>query len=408
QVGDVNMGQITMRTDGIQEDPDDPGNYRAEVILRADYVPRNIAEFSFDISATDNLLGAPSASPFPFTVSRVAREEGGILWSWLSDPLLPVDIDGDVARVTVAMASPDGEDMRYGEFGDLLRLTFTGLPSPTPFYVNLVVDNSLYADPDPPSEDKYFIHPSAILVGADGRIAPAFPTALVRRITPVHADDPLNTFVIQATDNTVELSIENVGGIFPNNRSAYVALQWFLTLPSFLTLPPPPDDDYFGWVYEVGDIHTIPLTVVRDGKPGVLSGDILLSFFNGYNVTSASIHATTRILAATLNAPATVDCGSITQPTVEEVTFDIGNDGQSTLKWVMEDADLEALPAGVSISPTGGTLPFSFPTATQTVYIDSSVLPLGDFAFDVTVLATDLDKNPIGSVDIHFFGTILP
>lgn len=145
--GDARAGQITLLTEGIDE------LGWAEVFVRADYVPRDISQFRFRFiiprDFQDNLVGVdllPSSS------------DAGLLSHWqLID-------EGDHAYTVVTSVENPTD---YGAFGNLLRLTFSGL-QPTVddtegdrFQMGFRLDNTLYTRRDPASSvnTKYFLYP---------------------------------------------------------------------------------------------------------------------------------------------------------------------------------------------------------------------------------------------------------
>lgn len=123
--GDVRAGQISLSTNGIV-------NGSAEVDVRAEYIPRNVSQFRFrlvpsdgTILTTDNveLLGLLSDDGIPPDDWRVI-DEGNNVFSIITDEL---------------------NYLRYGSFGDLLRIRFDNVAEP--FTLGIRVDNSVYFNP---------------------------------------------------------------------------------------------------------------------------------------------------------------------------------------------------------------------------------------------------------------------
>lgn len=241
-VGDVRMGQISMHTEGIEG----VGLSRsARVYIRADYLPRNIREFVFDVGSTEM-----------FAVSRVPNDAGGIIGHWEGPTLLP---DGRIRMVAPAGA----EALPYGAFGDLLELEFSN-PVADDFGVTLAVDNTVYAvDADP----KYFIHPDYIRVDGEPRQAPAFPTPSVE---PLFVD-------FGTADNTRTFVIRNIGGAYPPDNPI-IRLNWQLELPGADWLSADVDE---GWLGSGLDAQVVTLTADRAQAPGIYTLPLSLTFDSG-------------------------------------------------------------------------------------------------------------------------------
>ena len=424
--GDVNLGQISMHTDGIQPDSS------AEVILRADYIPRNIRVFEFEVWTTE-----------PFTLSRVGPDDGGLVWSWnvqqwntgASDWGLPLGPLAEPDQVPSAaqpgtgnpwlrlrVSSPDDTPLVYGEFGELFKLTFSAVGGP--FTLNLSVDNDPYLD-----ADKYFIYPNAIEVNEDGRRAPSFPTPLLTRISPVHGDDVLNTFHLGTGDNSLEFSIMNIGGTFPYlPEEPVVMLNWKIgDLPTFLKVPQGGLDE--GILRGgVGDTDTVRLEVDRDLEPGSYYGTIGVEYSHFYGLGVAGINVWLDILPPGIGvtdetgAPITeVDFGDA----LDEGGFYVVNTGQSTLSWtisMLDDAGapVDELPDWITVSKTSGTVKWSDPDPpydptdypeTVQIQIDRETAPEGPFLYTFVVTGMDERLEPVlppSTFDVEVRGNILP
>jgi len=177
--GDVRLGQISLRTDGIE------GN-SARVIVRAEYIPRNISELGLRISSAQQ-----------FRVSHVPWDEGGLIEDWDStEPGVPT------LAADFVLSSPGlGEPLRYGTFGDLLFLDFDAValaPGEDTFVVTLEVTTPVYDAAD--DLGKYFCFPDTITVGADPFLAPAFPTFY------------LSDGVLNPAGTGIDFEIRNIGG----------------------------------------------------------------------------------------------------------------------------------------------------------------------------------------------------
>jgi len=173
--GDVLAGQIAMTTTGIVEDlraatPEDA--VRAEVFVRTDYVPRNVNRFRMRFfTSLPPEAPAGAAQALASAQMRVRLAPGGLLdtagaassgWRLLSE--------GDGVYL---LLTEEANALRYGAFGNLLAITFTGLDDFVALYDGLVqqpefsvemrADNQLYvspATPGRPSDTKFFLYPA--------------------------------------------------------------------------------------------------------------------------------------------------------------------------------------------------------------------------------------------------------
>ncbi|MEK7792966.1 MAG: vWA domain-containing protein, partial [Candidatus Hydrogenedentota bacterium] len=139
--GDPRAGQLSLTTTGIDT------NGRAEVILRTDYVPRNVTQFRVRFIVP---------GPFRDNVEEVAlltsSADGGLTAGWRLVP------EGDnVFTLVTAQETP----LQFAAFGGLLRMTFSGLGAAARFEVGFRADNELYIDPDPNTtvDTNYFLYP---------------------------------------------------------------------------------------------------------------------------------------------------------------------------------------------------------------------------------------------------------
>lgn len=173
--GDVLAGQIAMTTTGIMEDlraetPEE--SVRAEVFVRTDYVPRNVNRFRmrFFTSLAD---GAPAGAAGALAAARmrVQLAPGGLLdtrdafssgWRLISE-----------GNGVYLLLTEESNYLPYGAFGNLLKITFTGLEDfvasyagtvvQPEFFVEMRVDNQVYvspATPGHPSDTKFFLYPA--------------------------------------------------------------------------------------------------------------------------------------------------------------------------------------------------------------------------------------------------------
>jgi len=176
--GDVRAGQIALTTSGLLFDPAAPpvDRVRAEVYVRSDYIPRDTTSFrmrfltSLPADIAESPLGAAAAAALANVTMNVELAPDGLLvptsefdagWRLLSEG------DG-----IYRMRTEGSNDLLYGAFGNLLRLTFSNLAPFTAlfdastrepeFSVGMRVDNDAYFAPaggGQPSRTKYFFYP---------------------------------------------------------------------------------------------------------------------------------------------------------------------------------------------------------------------------------------------------------
>jgi hypothetical protein len=168
--GDGRAGQISLTTTGIHDG-------KAEVFVRADYVPRDITQFRVrfipDVpeSLTPNLTPAQRTALLASLKAAldgdvVTLAPGGLLDGWR----LIAEGFGIYSVVT-----EPNNFLTYGAFGNLLKVTFDGLGANDAFTLGFRVDNSLYYSPataTSPSLTKYFLYPEGRL-NPEGRLTVA-------------------------------------------------------------------------------------------------------------------------------------------------------------------------------------------------------------------------------------------
>lgn len=428
-VGDANLGQISMSTDGIQPDNS------AAVMFRSEYMPRNIREFVIEVTA-----------PEDFSFWRAGTDEGGLVWGWEVQPWNTVagDWDPPLAQpddipsvphpattdpwLKLRISVADGTPLVFGDFGNLFQLVFDAVAGP--FDLSLFVDNDVYIDPDPPVENKYFIYPNAIRVDPDGRRAPAFPAPMLTRIAPVHPADPINTFNLDTDEDALSFSIANIGGTYPYGTDyPTIALGWNLgTLPNFLSVPAGGIDDGI-LTAGVGDTDIVGLDADRDISTGIYYGTIPVEYSNGYGQGVAGLDVWIDVLPPVLEvtdengaAVTLVNFGA----NLEEGGFYVLDTGQSSLTWSLrvEDntrapVDLAALADWLTVNKIGAVAKWSDPDPpfdpvaypdTLRIEIDRVTAPVGPFTYWFLINAVDDRGEPvIGSpIEVQVTGNILP
>lgn len=172
--GDVLAGQIALSSSGITVDPNAPlvaDRTRAEIYVRADYVPRDVTSFRmrFVLSAPDGVPAGAAAALAQATTTvelapdglLIAEDEFSSSWRLLAEG------DG-----IFRMRTEGTNDLLYGSFGRLLKVTvnnlgpyvaaFAGNPRQPEFLFEMRVDNDEYFLPAGgglPSRTKYFLYP---------------------------------------------------------------------------------------------------------------------------------------------------------------------------------------------------------------------------------------------------------
>jgi von Willebrand factor type A domain/Viral BACON domain len=168
--GDVRAGQITLYTNGIS-----PTTGTATVLVRTEYVPRNITQFRFRVW---------NEGAYPFTVSRAA---GGLLDSgdWFEIGQVPAPIpESEVLYFITGETNP----IQFSAFGNLLQINLSGFltesdPGYDPnfdFDLEFRADNQIYIDPP---YTKFFQYEDKITISYEPSRATPFPV-LVGEVDP--------------------------------------------------------------------------------------------------------------------------------------------------------------------------------------------------------------------------------
>lgn len=211
-VGDPRVGQVSLKSRGIEEDfttvvPD--LRYRAEIYVYADYVPRNITAFSFrfGLASPEDVPPAAAAllSGIQMTVSvaedGILADDGEGTSDWR---LILGDGDGRYRAVT------DEENyLPVGSFGNLLKITLTNLDEYVAAFgsgarqpallLSMRMDNQIYVSPqsqNQPSGTKYFLYPGGpsnaerLLTVERGRSDLAAPALDIATLTGIPGFDP--------------------------------------------------------------------------------------------------------------------------------------------------------------------------------------------------------------------------
>ncbi|MFA6240913.1 MAG: VWA domain-containing protein, partial [Candidatus Hydrogenedentales bacterium] len=342
-VGDVLLGQISLRSNGVVAGS-------TKVTLRADYVPRNVSEFEFELALTPT-----------HAVTPVALADGGIVEGWA--------LTGPVAG-RYRLEAPPGEVLPYGSIGDLVRIDCTGAPAS--FTVGLLVDNTIYTGP----EAKYFIYPDSLDVTNLPSLAPAFPTL---ELLPTYIEFGIGL-------NSAPFTVRNIGGTYPYGGND-VLLIWSADDLPFFVQSVTPDT---GIRDTTVGVDTALIRVDRTIAAGTYTGILEVSYTtNLLGLTgSSSILMRLQVLPPVLTTsfdPLNINFGSLPVGGGTATTeFEITNTGQSTLNWTI---DTETRPNWVTVLS-----PISDGTTTEISPVTVTVNPaLG--VFGVNTWTTSIISN---------------
>lgn len=354
-VGDVRLGQISLHSDGIQ------GN-QARVIVRAEYVPRNVNAFEFQITSAES-----------FSVSKVTPINGGIVNDWTL-----TNLGGNRYSLT----RPAGvEALAYGAFGDMLNLDFTGV-GPGSFTVDFDVLDPVYTGLDP--YEKYFTAAQRITVGSNESLSPAFPTPELRIVSP-----PTEGYVLDfgSGANTAQLELRNIGGI---HVPTGVWLNWHVgDTSSFIRVTPLPAE---GSLDGPDEVAALTLELDRTIERGFHSGHVVFEFDNNTLGTPVVVmevvtHAT--VLPPVLSvSPTTVNFGDSTT----NLSIALTNTGQSTVHWAI---NANTLPTWLRIQITSGSIPCTQALPTNVALaVERTGLATGTYTHTFTI-ESDAGNRPI-------------
>jgi hypothetical protein len=386
--GDTRLGQVSLRTEGV-----DGGS--ASLVLRADYVPRNITEFTFDI-------GLMSIETPTVTVTPVPQTAGGLISNWTSS----------VAGTEYTFASPDGTPIRFSDFGDLLDIQVDGVTQA--FDLTLEITDPAYDGSEP--ETKYITHPTGMTVGGGEFLATSFPAPFFNsRPSPLDLD---GTFIVDVDTDTdqVEIDVFNLGGshvdengttdIVTGEYSAEglvnVGLAWEATIgasDSFLTFTD--DSQRSGFVTDYATPSTMVIDLNRDlTPPGEREGEVFVTYGSG-SVNSTGV-LEPLVVRYTIELPEfDIDVFNTTTQEFEDlpglfINFEatpdaqdirVSNAGQSTLQWRVDE---DLLPSWLVLSDVGGAATEEFPSV-LTISIVRESLPLGNQFADIVFTADFVD-----------------
>lgn len=338
-VGNIRLGQISFSTEGV----DAAG--RAEIITRAEYIPRSINKFEMTFV------------PIPDSVELIPSVDGGLVGDWALQ-----NLGGGRFRLD----APAGEVLQYADFGDMFRLIYNAV---APFTLTITIDNTIYIS-EGDFEPKFFTYPDSIPVLDQAPFfAPAFPTPRVRCLDCVQQFvGPFTEINIGAAAN-VRLGIRNVGGNYPypnaSNILTEVFLTWLAITPSDLEIIP-----LEGFINTTFQEDIIFVTPDRDIQEGPKQRLLTIR----YTAASVNIEGEIQVLVDWVvgapvfdTTPVNFDFDGVTP---QVFTFLISNLGESSIAWNMLDTDL--FPDWLSSSRTTGTVSESDPVDTVKLTIDPS------------------------------------
>lgn len=357
--GDPRLGQISLKTDGIQADGS------AVIMARADYIPRNVSQLSFEI-----FLESPD--PLAFDVAQVSKPSGGLIPDWTRSGAAPV----------YTYTSP-GEPLRYGDFGDILVMRVQGATQP--FRLRFRVLSPIYSAADP--NGKYFIHPDSITVDASPFLATSFPNPFLASIPPAVAENP---FVVDLGTgaNQAVINMYNLGG---SHQPTGIWLSADVRVDSdsrFLTIAPESG-------FAISTMTPFPFTVTVDRSldPGVYTGSVIFTYyFMGADPEGieGTVYIRYEVLPPNLAVdPTTLDFGDATM----DLLLSISNTGQSILGWTI---DTGLLPGWLQLARSAGALG---PNRTDSFFVrvNRAGLPAGAYATAFDVVG---DNGDIATVNV--------
>lgn len=336
--GDPRIGQIVFESEGIQPDGS------AIVWVRAEFIPRNITQLSFQI-AWDSPEAVTLAS-----LTRASQPDGGIISNWTQTGAPPV----------YTFTSPGGPLM-YGEFGRLLRLRFENATQP--FYLRFTVHEPVYNPSDPAT--KRFMYANRFEVSEAVTQSTPFPSPKLETEPPGLSTvvEPLQVLSVDlgTTYNQAEVFVYNLGG--------------YDVRPGFEAFPSPLRDIYLRWQATPGDdsrfLQVDPLegftllsdtpdrfvvTIDRTLPPGEYTGYVIVVYSAGLvrlpdlerRLDWLQIRYTIGNPVLTLSTD-TLDFGTA----FTDLPLDITNTGQSVLSWSLP---LETFPIWLTATRSGGAL----------------------------------------------------
>jgi len=321
---DVRLGQIKLLTDGI-----DTTTQTVDIVLYADYIPRNITALQFSVNPVG---GNPAMT---MSVRQPTLSEGGLIPNW----------NYNRAGNILQFSSPDNQPLGYGAFGSLCVLHFENATQTFELQFD-VVSPQITSNP----ESKYFTHPNLFKVKEQPTLAPSNPYPLLETQPPM--DD---SYTITLPENVYDLvvNIYNEGG---SHRPTLVGLLWdveVLTGDFFGNIVKPDEEDRI--IYENGTPYELHIPIERgELLPGTYMGILQFSFDSIFNnPIERFIYVYCTILPPEITVIPTV-LNFNSPNTIEAQSFIIRNTGQSTLSWSFDRLALPTI--GYTFSKLAGSV----------------------------------------------------
>ncbi len=251
---DVRLGQIKLISRGI-----DTTTGTADVIVYADYIPRNVSELQFRIETSN--AGIVTSVELPTSV------EGGIIPDW------NYALNGNVLSL-----SSSGSPLPYGAFGVLCILHFANVPGPFDLYFDVV-----YPQYAPGTENKYFAHPDAFAIDTYEDFRPSNPYPAI--VTDPPMDEDSYTLTMPTGEDNFTVYIYNIGG---SHRPTGVGLMWDVSVVegNFLKIENKPEKEEDRIVYENVNPFALEVSIDTESQdlvPGWNVAILQLSFNSIFN-----------------------------------------------------------------------------------------------------------------------------
>ncbi len=373
-VGDPRLGQIGMTAKGRDTDGS------PVVIVRAEYIPRNITQLAFKITSVQ-----------PFSVTQVPPLSGGIISDWT--PAFYA------ANDTYTYTSPDGSPLDFANFGDLLEIRFNP-GAPASFDLDLEVVSPVFNASEP--DGKYFTHPDRITVTDEGFQATAFPRPWLT-VTPALQGTRDEPFIDLGSDTAqARIDIANLGGSHPETL---VGLYWELISGggpvTFQDASGIPEgnlpEGILGFLTTSKTSDTFFILPDRKSLgPGTYTAD----FYLGYIFGSLGLESESPVITVFFDvlppelsvSTAALDFGT----DLIDLPVTVTNTGQSLLEWRF---DTTIFPFWLGATQTTGALGPG-ESDTFNIRISRNVAAPGDYEFNLGVIVDSLGQT-------HFINVVM-
>jgi hypothetical protein len=361
--GDPRLGQLSLRTEGIADDG------TAEVVLRLEYMPRNVSQIVLD-------FGVDLPAPFTVSVTPVPNTQGGAISTWNVTPATVTSEN----TFTVTLSSPDGTPLRYADFGDLIRLRFAGINAP--FSLTTNVTDPVFSATEP--DQKFFVVPPVFLVGDSPTFAPAFPQPVLAATPAIVEGTGGARRVNLGTDEpNLTIDIYNGGGYLEIADTVRAVLDWTLEgdfVPgNAFTITPL---DSTGTATDIVTPSTVVITPNRRLAPGTYSGDFIFRYQIPISNGLAFSGRLFTVSFVVLEGAGMVSTNSLDFGTDEVgLEFSVTNTGQGTLGWSVPDV---TFPPWLSTTLSSGNLGPAESNVFQ-IRVDRSVVPPNSYTFGMPV-----------------------